>query len=402
MFNNTADTPVFEYVVAKDLPPTIYLREPVNGSYYNTSNVLFLFKPVDDFSQELSCKVDDFEEANVTNDTWFSKEYVLGEGHHSISISCKDRFGNVGTKHVNFTVDLHSPIISNVSYQLIRPGVIRFSLTVSDNLQLSKFREEVWINDTLSKFFELPLSGTMYPVSFEENLIQYSNNIVRVRFIAYDKAGNNYTSLNLSFAVSSPSAGGTVSVNAPPMIQVINPVKEVYGKTFTIKFKVLDESSNVSCSLFLDSSKIPLGDSLPTGSVLVRNITLSYGEHMYYIICSDEQGLEGFSGVYSVRLKPKVERDLFKFTLGAYSYMIADKEGSPIVSSIFLIGLILLLIGIFKRSYDLVVVGLGSVTFLANFVYFVIIGDLFGSMVMLTFFILTVLIWSWFKRKYLL
>jgi len=288
--SNKSETRELEVSVAEDTAsPTIQLNNPEQNAYLNNSLVVFNYTPSDSTGIE-NCTIwlnslDNGTDNTVTNYAANTFIRSLGKGYYYWNVSCYDNSTNhnIGWSSTrNFTIDTNPP----TQFQLLSPDndtvinvanpVMNWSATTDTNfnnytLQISEISSFDYVNYT---YVLLGVSNTSKQLTLAEN------NVWHWRVIAYDKAGNSYTTKTFKYTVDT----------SPPKIALISPTNGTWFNTTTVSFNfsVSDNFNLNSCYLVLN------GTANETLSNPVNNqentilANLSSGKYLWTVNCSDQ------------------------------------------------------------------------------------------------------------------
>ncbi|NOZ81527.1 MAG: DUF4861 domain-containing protein, partial [DPANN group archaeon] len=139
--SNSGTSPTRNFTI--NVPPTVTLENPGNGSYQNSSTVIFTYTPTDG-ENLTSCNLIFDQTINLTNTTITNggmNNFTLGgidEGKHSWTVNCTDPANNVGTATARvLTVDTTRPnvtLIDPPDGNVTNSSTILFRFNGTDNI----------------------------------------------------------------------------------------------------------------------------------------------------------------------------------------------------------------------------------------------------------------------------
>ncbi len=286
--NHTWDM-VFNLTSEDHIPPRVRLDEPLNGTLFNSTTILFKFTSIDETSiDNCTLILDHFE--NETNFTVVSDEQAvlnvpnIGDGWHNWTVNCVDLYNNIGQNGslLYFFVDSVLPNVSLVGPLNGSEGnnlPVIFNWTAEDN-----FDEFLLCNLTISNNLVginiLSQSG----VITEKEIDSLSDGIHDWNVTCVDDALNVNTSMTWYYSLSIPME-----------IMLVYPEENNISNTENISFiyNVTDNDDILECSVLIndvlnESNSTPI---LPGeyNEILVENLPEGY--HNWALTCKNDLGV---------------------------------------------------------------------------------------------------------------
>jgi len=207
--------------VSDTTPPTINITYPANNTY-TTNTGLHVNYTVSDLNS-VSCWYSNDTMStnttlanciNITDVTWV-------ESQHNVTVWVNDTYKNVNTSNIMFTIDLTTPIFTNITNQTIyEEDEFGYDINVSDTSPISCFT----VNDTTN--FKINCSGYL------ENNTELNQSAVKLYWLnitVNDSAGNENSNLmwvnvtdkgRLDLTVITPTTDLNVSINKTFLVTV--------------------------------------------------------------------------------------------------------------------------------------------------------------------------------------
>lgn len=297
-------TPYF-WLFVDEQQPEVNLQLPADGLLTNNASQLFFWSFHDNsfssvgagFTPQANCSL--LLDGGVANSSFFNSSQGahqlqnftgllsgLAEGSHTWSLRCTDDAGwttNNGTRSV--TLDRIGPVITLLSpanNSIVANGTL-INVSISDSpagvLNAGQSLNE-GVNSTLAAPSSINISTSGWPEGVSSLVISSNDTL------------NNPSAAGFTF---------TVDVQAPS-IQLLAPANTAYGNG-TFFFNSSDDwGSSLSCSLLLNGSVENSGTAAAgQQSVLSVSSSLSEGDHLWQIRCTDSVGNVNISASRIVR-----------------------------------------------------------------------------------------------------
>lgn len=176
--------------------PTITVRSPVNGTYYNTTSLLLNMTSDESLAiAQYSLNATVYENLSNYSGTQWNVTLTLGQGAHNVTFRANDTSGNRNSavsSTISFFIDQTAPANGSIGFSPSAPNdtssVTCFS-SWTDNVALSYGFVEHNNSGSFVNTTNITLNGTVNDlnVTFAANS---SQNNVGCRFYAFDKSGN--------------------------------------------------------------------------------------------------------------------------------------------------------------------------------------------------------------------
>jgi len=183
---------------------------------------------------------------------------------------------------------------------LFLPGNDSWQTSPNISFSFTPFSQTTFVNCSIY------LNGT-YNRSNQSPVVANANNTINVTGLVDGDYSWNITCRDVGNYNGSARSSFILHIDTvPPNVSLYTPGNNTIRTTSfnSFNFSVNDNASIASCSLYVDGSFKDSTTNVPKGTPTLLNATLTQGDHLWYVNCTDSNGWTGKSYVFNVSVQP--------------------------------------------------------------------------------------------------